>query len=300
MNEVDVQFAVGLPAGSSIQRCVVERRSTHFAPVKGWFFTHVMHVLLFAIVGTIFASFANVVASRGPRKWQLVPSDDKPTGLAYPPSQCETCGHPLATRDLIPIVSYLILRGRCRHCGSRFSPRHLVVELLGATLGLLIALRFGLSAEAGFGALLAFGLLTLAVIDAETGFLPDAITWPLVGAGLVVSIAPGGVSFFGSALGAALGGGGLWLISTGYKALRGRDGLGGGDVKLVAAGGAWCGAYALPFILLAASLAGLLFAAAMMLAGRKETALSAELRFGPFLSTAIAVVFFVGPPLMLV
>lgn len=166
-------------------------------------------------------------------------------------------------------------------------------------LGLIVAIHFGLTPEAASAAILLFILLCLAVIDWETGYLPDALTWPLLGLGLLVSALPQGQGLVASGLGAVIGGGGLWLVAWGYQKFRGREGLGGGDVKLVAAAGAWCGAAALPFILLAASLSGLLYAGAAMLLGKKERAMTAELRFGPFLAAAIAIVYLAGPPLTL-
>lgn len=255
-------------------------------------------IVLVPIIGALIGSFLNVVISRGPRAWGLVEAERGPSGLAYPPSQCEMCGRRLGPLELIPIISFIALRGRCRGCGAGIGLRHLIVEGAGAALGLFALWRFGWSWEMAAALALFFPLLALAVIDAETGYLPDALTLPLLVVGLAVSAIGIGPSLLDAVLGAGIGGLGMGLLAFSYRKLRGREGLGGGDVKLVAAGGAWCGAAALPFILLAGSLLGLVFAAAAMAAGRKDGGMQAEIRFGPFLAAAIAAVYAVGPPLM--
>ncbi|GGY52669.1 prepilin peptidase [Parvularcula lutaonensis] len=256
-------------------------------------------VTIALLLGTILGSFLNVVISRGPRKWGLVESADRPAGLAFPASQCENCHRKLSAHELVPVASYIALRGTCRACGAAIGLRHLLVEIAGGAILALAVWRHGVSADAAAMAVLLFLLLALAVIDAETGYLPDALTWPLLALGLAASFLPGGTGPLQAALGAAIGGGGLWLLATLYKRFRHRDGLGGGDVKLLAAGGAWCGAYALPVILLVASLSGLLAAVAGMVLGQKERAMTAELRFGPYLAGAIALVYAIGEPLAL-
>ena len=254
-----------------------------------------MIYVLFAIFGAIFASFGNVVVSRGPRAWGLVSDYGKPSGLMFPPSQCESCGKRLTPIELLPILSYLANQGRCSSCGSSIGARHLWVEILGLLLGLVIAWRFGLSFQALSAGTLFFFLLCLGVIDLETGYLPDKLTLPLLVLGLVFSHLTGMPGVVDSLLGAVIGGGSFWLTSAIYERLRGREGLGGGDVKLIAAGGAWCGWMALPPILLVASVAGLVFALGAMALGKKERSMTAELRFGPFLSLAIGLVYLLGP-----
>jgi leader peptidase (prepilin peptidase)/N-methyltransferase len=246
---------------------------------------------LAALIGSLLGSFLNVAISRLPRAWGFVEAGALPSGIAFPPSSCEACGRRLRPLELVPVLSYLTLRGRCGGCGASIGARHLIVEITGLALGSAAALAapspLGLLATA-----LLFGfLIVLAGIDAETGYLPDRLTLPLLLLGAGFSFAPFGPSPLQSLLGAVIGGGGLWLLAASYHRLRGREGLGGGDVKLVAAGGAWCGAVGLPFLLLAASATGLLFALAQMASGHKERALSAELRFGPFLCAAIALTY---------
>jgi leader peptidase (prepilin peptidase)/N-methyltransferase len=240
------------------------------------------------VLGAVAGSFLNVVISRGPRLWKLVPADGKPAGLAFPPSRCEGCAAPLRPLELVPIVSYLALRGRCGRCRRPIGGRHLLVEVSGAAAAVI---ALAVSSDILGGVLLFVllaALLGLAVIDAETGFLPDMLTLPLLALGLGASFLAQPPSPQSAFLGALIGGGGLALLATFYRRIRGQEGLGGGDVKLVAAGGAWCGGFMLPVILLIASLSGLLFAAVQMLRGRKEAQLTAELRFGPFLCAGIA------------
>jgi len=253
-------------------------------------------IILATLFGVLAGSFLNVLMSRGPRKWGLVDAGDAPRGLAFPPSRCESCGRGLRWFELVPVVSFIALRGRCGRCGSAIGLRHLLVECLGGLIGVTAVLAFGAGWPAAGAAVLLLLLLTLAVIDAETGFLPDALTLPLILLGFAFATAPGGTGLLSAAAGAAIGGGGMWLLAALYERLRGAEGLGGGDVKLVAAGGAWCGAAALPFILLAASLSGLLFAGLAMLGGRSEKSLQAEIRFGPFLAAGIGAVYFAGWP----
>ncbi|MEM9838293.1 MAG: prepilin peptidase [Pseudomonadota bacterium] len=249
-----------------------------------------------AMVGAIIASFLNVVISRGPRAWGLVEPEGKPKGLAFPPSQCESCGVHLKPWQLIPIVSYLQLNGQCANCGAKIGIRHFYVELLGVSAALLAVSTYGLSPEGIAAAVFLFFLIALACIDFEREFLPDALTLPLTALGVIAAAAGAGPSLMQSLIGGALGGGGLWLIATSYKAIRGNEGLGGGDVKLVAAAGAWLGPFALPFILLGASVSALLLLSAQVLLGQRASLEgTTELRFGPFLAAAMAAVMLLKP-----
>ncbi|MEO1040995.1 MAG: A24 family peptidase [Pseudomonadota bacterium] len=141
-----------------------------------------------------------------------------------------------------------------------------------------------------------FGLLVLAVIDAETGFLPDALTLPLALIGGAAAVAGYGPGITEALLGGVLGGGSFFLLAQGYRKLRGEEGLGGGDVKLMAAAGIWCGPWVLPFLVLFASLTGLLFAGGAYLMGHHQGGLQQEIRFGPFLAGAAAAVYLTPLP----
>ncbi|MEO1657651.1 MAG: prepilin peptidase [Pseudomonadota bacterium] len=256
----------------------------------------VFYIFLGIIVGILLGSFTNVLVSRGPRAWGLTIGGGKPTGLAYPESQCESCGHKIRAHDLIPVLSWLILRGRCRDCGAAIGWRHLAVEVLGGLIVLACMLRFGLGPHLGFAAFWLFGLLALAFIDAETGYLPDAITFPLMAGGVVAAGLGYGPPLVEALIGGAVGGGTFYIIAKGYRVLRGQEGLGGGDVKLIAAAGLWSGVWALPFLILVASVGGLLAAATAMLAGKGEMRLQQEIRFGPFLTAAAAGVYLLPLP----
>ncbi|MEM1379676.1 MAG: prepilin peptidase [Pseudomonadota bacterium] len=255
-------------------------------------------VLIFsAVIGAILGSFTNVLISRGPRKWGLVEAGEKPKGLLFPGSQCEGCQRRLKPWRLVPVVSYLAARGRCAACDVPIGARHLIVECLGIVIVVAAVAIDGVTLDAATKVLLFFTLTALAAVDFESGFLPDALTIPLIAFGLIAAAWGIGPSVAQSALGAMIGGGTLWLIAAGYEALRGRMGLGGGDIKLMAAGGAWLGPFALPFVLLAASVSGLLFVAFTAIRAGKTPDLAAELRFGPFLSAAIAAVVLLAPRL---
>ena len=197
-------------------------------------------------------------------------------------SVCDTCGHALAVPDLVPIASYAALRGRCRHCQAPIGRTHFWVELAA------VAVAFCAAASGQTGALLwatcalGWALLTLAWIDAACLRLPDAITLPLLVAGMAEAwwLEPDSLSAraFGAAIGYTL----LWALAWAYRRLRGREGLGMGDAKLLAAGGAWVGAALLPDVLLFAALAGLGWA---LRRGRID--LGSRIPFGPFLALAI-------------
>ncbi|MEM1409210.1 MAG: prepilin peptidase [Pseudomonadota bacterium] len=248
---------------------------------------------LFGIaVGAVIGSFINVLISRGPVLWGLVENENggPKRGLAFPPSACEACGKRLKPFELIPILSFLALRGKCRYCGAPIGIRHLIIEIAGALIGAGCLIAFGPSLEALVNAFFLFILIALATIDAETGYLPDALVLPLLAAGWLVAAAGLGPPFLNALIGTVLGGGGLWLIAKGYWLWRRRDGLGGGDIKLVAAAGAWLGPFALPYVMLAASLSALVFVSLQMLLGKREADLSTALRFGPFLAGALALV----------
>ncbi len=199
-------------------------------------------------------------------------------------SCCEGCGAALTARDLAPLVSWLAAAGRCRRCGRRLGWFYPAIEL--AALGVaLVAVAVDSGVWVWLDCLLGWWLLALGWIDARFWLLPDALTLPLVAAGLVAAwgFEPEGLT--GRALGAALGYLALRAVALVYRALRGREGLGAGDAKLLAAAGAWVGARALPQVVLLAALAGLLAAICLRLAGTRLGAQSA-LPFGPFLALA--------------
>lgn len=217
--------------------------------------------LLGGIAGAIAGSFLATLILRWPQG----------RGLARGRSACDGCGRTLRAVELVPLLSALIQRDRCRTCGKGIDPLHRRVELACALIGgLALAAIPGIGGSAW--ALFGWLLLTLAILDWRHFWLPDALTFPLIALGLTTGIWANGVPMADRLIGAVAGYGVLLLVALGYKRLRGREGLGLGDAKLLAALGAWLGWQALPFILLIASTLGLVGALAAMLLGRGVSA----------------------------
>lgn len=215
---------------------------------------------------------------------------ERPVAMAR--SACEACGHRLAPWELVPVVSFVALRGRCRHCKAAIAPAHLWVELAAAAVAAM-AVSVDTGAWAWAGCVLGWTLLALAWIDAEHFWLPDALTLPLVVAGLGVTwwLDPGAITDHAAA--AALAYALLRGLMLAYRRWRGRDGLGQGDAKLLTAGGAWLGLAALPWVLFGGAVAGLLLALAMRRSGTRLHA-ATMLPFGPPLAVAIWGVWLFG------
>jgi len=213
--------------------------------------------------------------------------------IAWTRSACEQCGCRLEARDLVPLASWVLAKGRCRCCGRPIGWFYPAVELAALAVA-LVALAVDGGGRVWLDCLLGWWLLTLAWIDARHWRLPDALTLPLVLVGLIAAAAFAPDTLFARALGAALGYSALQAIAWLYRKWRGRDGLGGGDAKLLAAAGAWVGASALPSVVFVAALAALATALALRLRGVRLAAQSA-LPFGPFLALATWFVWLFGP-----
>jgi len=212
-------------------------------------------------------------------------------------SACDGCARPLAWYELVPLLSFAALRGRCRTCGAPIDRRHPTIEAAAAVIG---AASLWLHPDAGglLGALFGWALLTLAILDAEHFWLPDALTLPLLAVGLALGFffdPPWFDRLIGAAAGFAL----LAGIGLGYRVLRRRRGLGGGDPKLFGAIGAWLGWQALPFVLLVAALLGLISVAISMLRGQAATA-QTKVAFGAPLAVAAWAIWLVQPVARLV
>jgi leader peptidase (prepilin peptidase)/N-methyltransferase len=208
-------------------------------------------------------------------------------------SACETCGHRLGLAELFPIVSFLLQRGRCRHCGERIAGRHLAVELGAVGVAVWAASVLGDAATLWAGCLLGWILLALGWIDWEHMRLPDSLTLPLLLVGLAATWALEPDALTDHAIAAVAGYAAFRLLEFGYRALRGRDGLGQGDAKLAAAAGGWAGLAALPIIVFGAALMGLCIALAAQLRGQRVGPATA-LPFGPALALALWVVWLYG------
>jgi len=201
--------------------------------------------------------------------------------IAWPGSQCPVCHTPLKPWHNIPVISYGLLGGKCAFCKTKISPVYPLVESLTAVLGLLIAWLMGPSAATIMALILMYFLVVLTFIDLEHKLLPDQLTLPLLWLGLVVN-ALGGLTSLQEALwGAVAGYLVLWLIYWGFRLATGRHGMGYGDFKLLAALGAWLGWQALPIIVLASSVAGIIVGVGLRL---RSTPTDPQMPFGPFLA----------------
>ena len=262
-------------------------------------------VALCTILGLVVGSFLNVVIHRLPTmlkirwradcQWLESGAAPGPDGsprydLSYPPSSCPKCAKEIGARDNIPVLSYLLLRGQCRHCGARISPRYPAVELLCAAASAAVGYQFGFGIEAAAGLALTWTLMALAAIDLDTQYLPDELTLPLLWSGLVLAVVVGKgtgafpVSPSQAIVGAASGYMSLWTVHHAFRLLTGREGFGYGDFKLLAALGAYGGWTVLLPILLISALAGSVVGVTLVvlgLHGRRE-----PLPYGPFLATA--------------
>lgn len=228
-------------------------------------------VLIGGVAGAILGSFLATLILRWPQG----------RGVAQGRSACDGCGRVLGVRDLVPLLSALMQRGRCRTCGAAIDPLHGRVEAGCALIGALAI--GGMPDLGGIGwAVLGWMLLTLAVLDWRHFWLPDALTLPLAFLGLTLGMWATDVVLIDRIVGAAVGYGALLAIALGYRALRGRDGLGLGDAKLLGALGAWFGWQALPFILLIAAVAGLIV---ILVTGRVRDRM-ARVPLGTFLALA--------------
>ena len=266
------------------------------------------------VFGLAIGSFLNVVIHRLPkmmeREWraecaelsgQPAPQELTETpqyNLWAPRSACPKCGHRISAVENIPIVSWLVLRGKCAACRTPISIKYPLVELLAGVGAAYCAWRFGATMTALGATLFLWFTIALAVIDQETGLLPDDLTLPLVWLGLLVNLAGAFVPLPEAVIGAAAGYLSLWLVYQGYKLLTGKEGMGYGDFKMNAAVGAFLGWKMLPLVILLSSFVGLLFGALQMFAARGRWDASFKFHFGPYLAVAGIVAMFWGEPIV--
>jgi len=217
--------------------------------------------------------------------------------LSKPRSRCPSCGHAISALENIPIVSWLMLAGRCRACKCRISMRYPLVEGAVGLLFGLAALQFGATAQGAASLVLISLLVAMTLIDADTMLLPDALTLSLMWIGLLFSASGKGfVTLEASVVGAAVGYAAFWIIGTGFRVLRGMEGMGAGDYKLLAALGAWFGwTGLLPIVVLAAGVGSVVGITLILM--RRATALT-RLPFGVYLAPAGVIMLFFGPSLV--
>jgi leader peptidase (prepilin peptidase)/N-methyltransferase len=261
-------------------------------------------VAITGLVGLMVGSFLNVVIHRLPimmeRQWRAeydaidpksgVEVGPAPYNLATPRSACPACHTPIRAIHNIPVLSWLFLRGRCASCRAPISARYPIVELLTGVLSVAIVLRFGPSVESALGLGVTCTLIALAGIDLDTQLLPDQLTLPLMWAGLLAAAflgrgqAPFPVDLKSAVLGAAFGYLSLWLVYHAFKATTGKEGMGYGDFKLLAALGAWLGWQLLLPVLLFSAGVGALTGGSLILLRRH--AREVPIPFGPYLAAA--------------
>lgn len=250
------------------------------------------------VFGLVVGSFLNVVIHRLPRMLQRewrdecaelldivdAEADEPALTLARPRSRCPSCQTPIKPWHNIPVLGYMVLRGRCAACGSPIGLRYPAVELVSGIATALVAARFGLTTEGLAAALMTWTLIALSGIDLDHKLLPDRITLPLIWSGLLLSL----LGYFtvptDAIIGAAAGYGVLWGVFQLFRLATGKEGMGFGDFKLLAAFGAWLGWQLLPQIVLVASVTGALIGGAMLLFSRHRR--SEPIPFGPFIAAA--------------
>jgi leader peptidase (prepilin peptidase)/N-methyltransferase len=239
--------------------------------------------LLPALLAPFIGSFIGTLATRLPAG----------VGLVFGRSRCDHCQHALGALDLVPVLSWAAAGGRCRHCRASVSIFYPAIELAALAVALWAALTVS-EAQLWPSCVLGWGLLALAVIDYRDYLLPDAITLPLVALGLGAAYLDDPAGVPAHAIGAAAGFLAFLLIGLAYRRLRGRDGLGFGDAKLLAAAGAWVGWQGLPSVVLLGAAASLALVLAQSLRGQ-TLRLDARLPFGPGLCLGLWVVWLYGP-----
>ena len=259
------------------------------------------------LLGLMVGSFLNVVIHRLPimmeRDWAVQCAELKgeaapafePLSLARPRSRCPHCGHPITALENIPLVSWLLLRGRCKGCAAPISLRYPLIEALTGLLFALAAWHFGFTA-AGLGALVfVAALLALTAIDFDTQLLPDDITLPLLWIGLALNAFNVYTDLKSAVIGAMAGYLSLWGVYWLFKLFTGKEGMGYGDFKLLAALGAWLGWQMLPLTILLSSLVGAVVGISLMAFARRGR--NVPIPFGPYLAAAGAIALVWGKPL---
>jgi len=247
--------------------------------------TYLIEVSIF-IFGLCIGSFLNVCIYRLPASKSIV----------HPRSMCSNCGTLVAAYDNIPVLSYLWLKGRCRHCQIKISLRYPMVELLGGLFALGTFLKFGLTLEALIYYLFFAALLIVTFIDIDHRIIPNVITLPGIPICFAASFALPTITYREALLGILIGGGSLFLVAWIYSLITKKEGMGGGDIKLLAMMGAIVGWQGVLFTIFLASLVGTLAGLAAMLQSRKGMKLAVP--FGPFLSIGSITYIFFGTPLI--
>ena len=277
----------------------------------------VFFIVVAFILALLIGSFLNVVIYRLPimmeREWRAqceeiaeTPAAELPTGrfdLVAPRSRCPACGHQITALQNIPVISYLLLGGKCGNCEAPISRRYPVIELLTAVVTGIVAWRFGFGWEAAAAILMTWALIAISVIDIDHQIIPDSISLPLIWAGLLLSLfheTAGAEILFIDAKTAIAGGIAgylsLWSIYHLFRLLTGKEGMGYGDFKLLAALGAWLGWQMLPLIILLSAVVGAAVGIALIVFKRHDR--SVPIPFGPYLAAAGWIAMLYGPQII--
>jgi leader peptidase (prepilin peptidase)/N-methyltransferase len=268
----------------------------------------VLATVVAAMAGLCVGSFLNVVIHRLPkmleRGWEaqcaelrgetLPPVETY--NLVVPRSACPKCGTPITALQNIPVVSWIALGGRCAGCKAPISARYPTVEVLGGLLAAAAIWKFGATAQGIAACALLWSLLALTMIDFDTQLLPDGITLPLLWGGLIVNLWTTFATLHDAVIGAVAGSLSLWSIYWLFKLIRGKEGMGYGDFKLLAALGAWLGWQLLPVIVLLSSVVGAAIGITLIVFKGRDH--SIPLAFGPYLAIAGAIALFFGQTLV--
>ena len=268
---------------------------------------YTLFISVSVIFGLVIGSFLNVVIHRLPkimeREWnnQCLELQGKPLTeeprytLSTPRSACPKCGHMITALENIPIISYLALKGKCSNCKASIGIRYPLIEALTGLLAGLISYKFGYTSTALFAYIFAFSLITLTFIDMDTQLLPDDICLPLLWLGLLFNINNGFTDLKSAVIGAAAGYLVLWSIYWIFRLITGKEGMGYGDFKLLAAIGAWFGWQLLPAVILLSSILGALIGISLILLTKRGR--EVPMPFGPFLAIGGIAALFLGSQL---
>ena len=265
--------------------------------------------LVMGVVGLLVGSFLNVVIYRLPRLMQAqwkkeccellgIPVGDQgpgQPGLIWPASRCPHCGHRIRAWENIPLLSFLLLRGRCSDCRAAISRRYPLIEFLSALVTVVAAIRFGVGPQAMAAAVLSWALIALSAIDFEHKLLPDDITLPLLWCGILANMFGLFTNVYASLFGTILGYLLLWTVYHGFRLVTAKEGMGYGDFKLLAMLGAWTGWQMLPFIVICSSLVGAIVGVTLMIRSGHDR--NVPIPFGPYLAVAGWVALLWGPAL---
>lgn len=264
--------------------------------------------LCWSVIGLMIGSFLNVAIYRIPIMMQresenyLALENDQPPphteryNLITPRSACSSCAHKLSLADNIPLLSFALLKARCRYCKARISWRYPSVELLTAALSALVIWHLGSGIAGISGLILLWMLIAMSFIDLDTQLLPDELTLPLMWLGLLINLDGTFVPLRDAVIGAAAGYVFLWLVYWMFFAATGKEGIGYGDFKLLAALGAWMGWMLLPLIVLLSSVVGATVGLLMIAFKRHHR--DSPIPFGPFLATAGLLALLIGQPII--